>query len=170
MISSVVRRANAGTGGWSIAHAIPGRVRLKASQLRMDPDLATRLQALFSGVPGIRSARVNQRTGSLVVEYARTAFGEPTERVAFWAAVAQLLPGRLDTGVLSICIPWLTNNVAWSKALEQSLRKMSAVHQIDVNNTTGDIEVRFDPAGLSPVTVVDTLSALSSGRSRGLQM
>ncbi|MGD8745383.1 MAG: hypothetical protein PVI02_03480, partial [Gammaproteobacteria bacterium] len=162
MISRVARRASAGTGGWSIAHAIPGRVRLKASQLRIDPDLGHQVQELFSRIPGICSARVNQRTGSLVIEYARTAFRESTDRVSFWAAVAELLPGCQDAGVLSICIPWLTSNVAWAKAMEESIGELSAVHQVDVNSTTGQLEVRFDPAGLSPVTVVDTLSALSS--------
>jgi hypothetical protein len=54
--------------------------------------------------------------------------------------------------------------------MEESIGELSAVHQVDVNSTTGQLEVRFDPAGLSPVTVVDTLSALSSRRSRGLQL
>jgi heavy-metal-associated domain-containing protein len=52
-----------------VAHAIPGRIRLKIRALRADPALASRLEDLLVGAAGVRRAEANPVTGSLLVHY-----------------------------------------------------------------------------------------------------
>ncbi|WP_449242391.1 heavy metal translocating P-type ATPase [Desulfovibrio sp.] len=53
----------------SVIHELPGRLRLRA-RILADPSLdRAYLEALLGGLPGVRSARVNERAASLVLEY-----------------------------------------------------------------------------------------------------
>jgi hypothetical protein len=53
----------------TVAHAIPGRVRLHIDSLRHDFARAAETEQRLSELPGIESVRANPKTGSLVVEY-----------------------------------------------------------------------------------------------------
>jgi hypothetical protein len=53
----------------SIAHVIPGRVRLRMGALRDEPDRAPAIEQQLAELPGIEQVRVNARTGSVVVEF-----------------------------------------------------------------------------------------------------
>ncbi len=53
----------------AIASFLDGRIRFRHAALH-DPDVAARLHDyLTTSLPGVRSARVNSRTGSLLLEY-----------------------------------------------------------------------------------------------------
>jgi hypothetical protein len=53
--------------GIKISSYIPGRIRLKAAQIKGDPALAGRITELFSAIQGINHVEVNPLTGSLLV-------------------------------------------------------------------------------------------------------
>jgi hypothetical protein len=53
----------------AILHDIPGRIRIKIPNLRANPQLASQLQARVQGIPGVRRAKANPLTGSLLVDY-----------------------------------------------------------------------------------------------------
>jgi hypothetical protein len=50
-----------------VAHAIPGRIRLKVPQLRENPTLASEIQTRLVSAPGIRLVEINPTTGSVLV-------------------------------------------------------------------------------------------------------
>jgi hypothetical protein len=53
----------------TIAHAIPGRVRLQIASLHQDAVRAAETEQRLLELPGIDYVRANPKTGSLVVEY-----------------------------------------------------------------------------------------------------
>ena len=50
-------------------HHVPGRLRLKALELKRNPELARRAEVTLRRQRGVRSAEVNGLTGSLLVYY-----------------------------------------------------------------------------------------------------
>jgi hypothetical protein len=68
------------------AHA-RGRVRYRACAIHRNPDLSARIEALLSDTSGVRSARANPRTATLLVLL------EPgTARHAVESALTRVLP------------------------------------------------------------------------------
>jgi hypothetical protein len=56
-----------------VAHASPGRIRLKVADLKDDPQMARGIEASLRNVPGIRSVDANPLTGSLLLTYEEPA-------------------------------------------------------------------------------------------------
>jgi hypothetical protein len=55
--------------GITVAHALPGRVRLKIPRVKANPKLARQAQEKLSRVPGIQRVEANPATGSLLILY-----------------------------------------------------------------------------------------------------
>jgi len=73
--------------GVRLAHASPGRIRLKVDDVKNDPEKARDIEAKLRTVPSIRSADANPVTGSLLLTY-----DEPVlESMELPFAVAQVL-------------------------------------------------------------------------------
>jgi hypothetical protein len=54
---------------YSVAHAIPGRVRFYIPQIASDPNYVERLEALLQADPAVTSERVNRDAASIVITY-----------------------------------------------------------------------------------------------------
>ena len=52
-----------------IAHQIPGRIRMKVSSAKDNPELLEQIRQTFSVIPGIEQVTVNPVTGSVVLHY-----------------------------------------------------------------------------------------------------
>ena len=70
-----------------LAHASPGRIRLKVDEVKNDPDRAREIETKLRTVPGILSAHANPMTGSLLLTYHEPA----SESMEVPFAVAQVL-------------------------------------------------------------------------------
>jgi Heavy metal associated domain 2 len=57
-------------GSATLAHAMPGRIRLKLQSVRGDPDRATAIEETLAAVEGVEGVAANSLTGSVVIEYA----------------------------------------------------------------------------------------------------
>ncbi len=55
--------------GYAIAHAVPGRVRLKMPQLAIDADFAHRLQHALKADEYVNQVRVNRAAASIAINY-----------------------------------------------------------------------------------------------------
>jgi hypothetical protein len=53
----------------SVAHQVPGRVRLKVPSAKGNPELLQRISDAFGVIPGIEQITVNPTTGSVVLHY-----------------------------------------------------------------------------------------------------
>lgn len=78
----------------NIVSSIAGRLRLRAPELKGGPVLAAQ-QAALAGLPGIVSATVNARTGSLLVRYdaARLSRSELEREVCLRFGIARAQNG-----------------------------------------------------------------------------
>jgi hypothetical protein len=54
---------------YSIAHAIPGRIRFRIPRIAQDPKYVQRLEALFKKDPAVTNERVNRSAASIVITY-----------------------------------------------------------------------------------------------------
>jgi hypothetical protein len=55
--------------GITVAHALPGRVRLKIRRVKENPELARQAQEKLARVPGIQKVEADPATGSLLILY-----------------------------------------------------------------------------------------------------
>jgi Heavy metal associated domain 2 len=69
--STVVENAESETNlqGYAIAHALPGRVRLRMPQLVIDADFAHRLQQALNADDYVKQVRINRAAASLAINY-----------------------------------------------------------------------------------------------------
>ena len=69
----------------------PGRVRLRAQAL-CEPGIAGEIQSMLNNYPGITSAQVNTRTGSLLVQYNQECISQQQLQMAL-VLMEQRFPG-----------------------------------------------------------------------------
>ena len=55
--------------GYAIAHAVPGRVRLRMPQLAIDKDFAHRLQQALKADEYVKQVRINRAAASIAINY-----------------------------------------------------------------------------------------------------
>ena len=76
----------------TIAHAMPGRIRLKIAGLKHHPALAADLQHRLAVVPAIQNVEINASTGSMIIRYDTAALSSDASLRTFTAAVATIFP------------------------------------------------------------------------------
>jgi hypothetical protein len=76
----------------TIAHTVPGRIRLKVPKLRDNETLATQLQERFAATASAQLVGTNTRTGSLVIHYDPVTIASLEAQQALLAPLAALFP------------------------------------------------------------------------------
>jgi hypothetical protein len=88
-----------------VVHALQGRVRLKVDTLRVDPELARKVETRLSMIRGMLEVKINPLTGSVLMCFDPALF----ESIDFHLAVAGALgiaPSDLDPAYLAT---WATS-------------------------------------------------------------
>jgi len=85
--------------GIKVTHAIPGRIRLKVSEVKENPTLAEEIQGQLSAVQGIRLVETNPLTGSVLVLYDAQAVTSLDSLRALLEPLSRFFPG-IDLGEL----------------------------------------------------------------------
>ena len=67
--SSSIGEAETDLQGYAIAHAVPGRVRLRMPQLAIDADFARRLQQALNADEYVKQIRINRAAASIAINY-----------------------------------------------------------------------------------------------------
>ena len=81
------------TGTVTVAHAIPGRLRLKVAHIKNDPDLVNELRQRLAAVTAVQQVEVNADTGSVILHYDATALNTEESFRALAVALASVFPG-----------------------------------------------------------------------------
>lgn len=78
---------------YSVAHAIPGRVRFHIPQIASDPNYVQRLETLLQADPAVTSERINKNAASVVITYETGMLRDAKNRVQsiFAGAVSHLV-------------------------------------------------------------------------------
>lgn len=79
-------------GAVIVAHAIPGRLRLKVAQIKNDSDLANELRQRLASVTAVQHVEVNAGTGSVIILYDTAALNTEDSFRALAASLAPIFP------------------------------------------------------------------------------
>lgn len=92
-----------------IVHRLPGRLRLRLSALKNDPQALAAVAAELKAIPGMQAVEVNAPTGSLLLRYAgpeaailQAAASQDGFRLTVAGAATADLRGRLDEGMRNL--------------------------------------------------------------------
>jgi heavy-metal-associated domain-containing protein len=85
--------------GVRVAHAIPGRIRLKIEQIRNDPARAWDVEEQLSRLPGVSDVEANPVTGSVIVRFEDPP-GSATDSLAVLSSTWPAALGALDLAAL----------------------------------------------------------------------
>lgn len=77
----------------TVAHALPGRLRLKVARVKGDAAFARRVEERLRAVPALKAVTAAPLTGSVVVHYDPEAITSPPHLLALSEAVTELFPG-----------------------------------------------------------------------------
>lgn len=69
-----------------VAHSLPGRLRLRISELKQHPEIAIQLQHGLGSLEQLQSMEVNARAGSVVLQY------DPAVQEKFAASIRSFFP------------------------------------------------------------------------------
>ncbi len=79
--------------GIKVVHAIPGRIRLKVSQIRENPLFADQIEQRLATIPGVQKVTINPLTSSVLVLYDTAVVASPESLQALAGPLSLLFPG-----------------------------------------------------------------------------
>ena len=95
--------------GLKVAHALPGRVRLKVAKVRGNPALARQAQEKLAQVPGIKQVEAKANTGSLLIHYDLDQLFSTASLDILSTTLEELFP-EIEVGTLMAGLMSLTEN------------------------------------------------------------
>lgn len=102
LATDLLRRPEADSGrSTSVLSSVPGRLRLRVPAMRRAPQLAERLKARLSAIPGVKEADVNCLTGTALVIYNEGVVTSRLIQLAAESATAALrvIPASADNSL-----------------------------------------------------------------------
>jgi hypothetical protein len=132
----------------SISHAIPGRLRLRVTELKQHAELAKQLESRLGSLNGLQSLEVNPRSGSVVFHY------EPIGEASFLASLRDVWPDLGDWTPPNR-EPTSPSAGPYRPDIAGEIAKLCGRFNAGVEKATGGIDLKV----LVPVTLV-FLSAL----------
>jgi hypothetical protein len=121
----------------TIAHALPGRIRLRMPASWRDPLRLADLEQRLAAIEEIELARVNPRTGSVVIEY----LPELNDSVEILERISQNLGIEIDAAATGSRL-WPEEHVSSSEAA-QGLRTLIQEANERVSRQTGGLDLRI---------------------------
>jgi hypothetical protein len=132
-----------------VVHAIPGRIRLKVTQLRTNPGLAGAIQTKLSSVPGITLIEVNPVTGSVLVFYETSRPASPGALQALAEHLTPLFPD-LNVGSLEFRLTQPANGASSDSTLAGGVSTFFGALNTRINSlTSGGADLKI----LLPLTL-----------------
>ena len=121
--------------GITVVHAIPGRIRLKVSQVRENPLVAHQIEQRLATIPGVQKVSVNPLTSSVLILYDTAVVTSPESFQTLAEPLSALLPG-VAVKDLETLQTMLTNGTSVVPPLATSVRSFFASVNAKVNTTT----------------------------------
>ena len=136
--------------GLQIAHAMPGRIRLKVDKVKGNPAFAQKVVDTFGQAPGMTRVEANPVTGSVLLEYDAAALLASGTLLALMDGFAELFP-EIDPRTLEMGFDELmkylasSDNAAPAGGLAQSVAAINT----DLARLTGGFDLKLlIPLGL----------------------
>lgn len=128
----------------AVAHAVPGRVRLKVAKLRGNPDLARQAETRLQQVPGIQRVEARPTTGSLLIYYDLALLLAEGTLAALTEGFAELLP-ELGTEVIMTELETLSTQLLANPTPGSGSMLVGAITAINhtIARLTGGLDLRL---------------------------
>ncbi|MGH7963687.1 MAG: HMA2 domain-containing protein [Candidatus Binatia bacterium] len=127
--------------GVRVVHAMPGRVRLKISQVKKDAILAEDIQRQLSAVQGIQRVETNPLTGSVLVLYDSEELVASESLHALPDLLSRFFPG-LDASELTVWMSSPRNGAESGPPLAQSITTLFGTWNAQLEQTTGGLDLK----------------------------
>jgi hypothetical protein len=133
-----------------VVHAIPGRIRLKVSELKDNPTLAVAVQDRLSSVPAVDLVETNPVTGSVLVVYDVDEVASFDSVHAFSEVLTPLFPA-LDVGQIQARLSRPANGSRSESpfALDKKISGLFGSLNVGVGKVMGGTDLKV----LLPVTL-----------------
>src|SRR5262249_16792727 len=123
-------------GGIRVVHAIPGRIRLKVTQVRKNPALASEIQARLATVEGISQVEANPLTGSVLLIYEAPDIASSDSLRVLAEPLAALFP-EFDPKDLIAQQPTATDGAPSRSSLAGGITSFFGTLNTEVQQVTG---------------------------------
>jgi hypothetical protein len=147
------------TTGTQLVHWSEGRLRIKNRALRQKSDLAYRIESGLRNAIGIRTAKVNWLTASLLVEYDAAAWRNPEGTRQFWSALCNLFPDKCNAEGCAIPVGRLSNFAAVRDAVIAAFEAAPGVTEVRHEPASQTLRIEFDPQRFALEPVLRSLTA-----------
>ncbi len=136
--------------GLQVAHALPGRVRLKVAKVKGNPAMARRVEKKLRQIPGIKQVEAKADTGSLLIHYNLDDLCSEASMGMLESTLGELFPEIETVGLLGelACLaesPAASPGLALAGGITDSFSALNT----RVRNLTGGIDLKvIVPLGL----------------------
>jgi Heavy metal associated domain 2 len=137
-----------GMTGIKVVHAMPGRVRVKISRLKNNPDLAREIQDCLSGVEGMQRVEVNLITGSVLLLYNAEEMDPLTSFYSLAGILAPLFP-ELHMSELQTWLDSSNDETNGQPSMAERLSTFLGAINQQVGKSTGTVDLKL----LFPLTL-----------------
>ncbi len=129
--------------GLKVVHALPGRVRLKAAEIKGNPSLARQAQEKLAKVPGITQVEAKPGTGSLLVHYDTEHLFSMASMEILSETLGELFP-EIEIGALMAGLLSLTENPGLNpgSALAEGITGSFGALNTGVSSITGGLDLK----------------------------
>jgi len=125
-------------GEVAVAHAMPGRLRLKVAGMRSNPDLAKDLHQRRTAVPAVRNVVVNTVTSSAIIHYDAAVLTADDSFRTLATSLATVFPGLDSSQVdLSELLSANGTRAATAPVIATSIRTFFAKLNENIDVATG---------------------------------
>jgi hypothetical protein len=139
--------------GLKVAHALPGRVRLKVAKVKGNPALARRAAEKLAQVPGIKQVEAKADTGSLLIHYELADLFSEEALDTLSVTLEELFP-EIEVATLMAGLMSLTEDpgavAGAGSAVAQGISGSLSALNTEVRRFTGGLDLRL----LAPLTLI----------------
>jgi hypothetical protein len=137
--------------GVHVAHAMPGRVRLKVDKVKGNPAFARKAQEKLSRMPGVKGVEVKPLTGSVLIYYDAAALLAEGTLAAFTGGFAELFP-ELGAAATTMGLESLLGRLAGDRQAPSAGNLMNSLGKVnaEVARLTGGFDLKL----LIPMTLL----------------
>jgi copper chaperone CopZ len=137
--------------GFQVAHAMPGRVRLKVDKVKDNPAFARKAQEELSRMPGVKEVEVKPLTGSVLIHYDTAVLLAEGTLAAYTGGLAALFP-ELGAAAATMGLQSLIGRLAGGQQAPSANSLMTSLGKVnaEVARLTGGFDLKL----LIPTTLL----------------
>ncbi len=125
-------------GAVTVAHAMPGRLRLKVAGIRSNPNRAADLRQRLTAIPAVQDVEVNTGTGSVIIRYDAAALTTNDSFCTLATSLATAFPeADLSQVDLSALLSTNGTTAAATPVVASSIRAFFANVNENIDTATG---------------------------------